>query len=240
MWNVISRLPAVATLFTFVCVVIMFALGVWQLQRAEQKTNRLLAIEQAAEAEQVGLSQVLQGNINQMLDMPVAFEGQADTAHYFLLDNKTHHGQVGYHVLVPMDTESGVLLVNFGWLAATKRRDILPSIQIDGRWRGYQGMVSKPLINMLVKETALIDGQWPKVLQQTDLSVVNQHYQQAVLPFVVLLAEEVDSGFIRNWQPVVMPPEKHMAYAMQWFLLAFAALAVFVFAHKNKLKKEQK
>jgi cytochrome oxidase assembly protein ShyY1 len=77
-------------------------------------------------------------------------------------------------------------------------------------------------------------------LQQTDLKVIQQHYNQDVLPFVVLLNAQETSSFVRDWQPVVMAPEKHLAYAAQWFLLAFAALVIFVIAQRNKLKRNEK
>jgi cytochrome oxidase assembly protein ShyY1 len=238
MWTFLSRLPFVATLVTFVCVVIMFALGNWQLQRAEQKTLRLLAIEQAAETEQVDLQQVSNGKIEQLLDMPVNFEGTADAEHFFLLDNKIHKGRVGYQVLVPMQTYSGTVMTNFGWVAATSSRDILPNIQINNKEMRYAGVLSLPLDNIMVKETAVVDGDWPKVLQQTDLDIIQQHYKKQILPFVVLLTAEENSFFIRDWQPVVMAPEKHIAYAAQWFLLAFAGLVVFIIAQRNKLKRK--
>ena len=57
---------------------------------------------------------------------------------------------------------------------------------------------------------------------------------------MVLLNAQNNSTFIRNWQPVVMAPEKHMAYAVQWFLLAFAAIGVFIIAQRNKLKRNKK
>ena len=237
MWTFLSRLPFVATLVTFLCIVIMFALGNWQLQRAEQKTARLIAIEQASNTALVDLQQVLRSNIDEMLDMPVSFDGAADGTRYFLLDNKIHKGRVGYQVLVPVQTDSGTVISNFGWVAATNSRAILPSIQIDAQKVRYGGVISKPLNNALVKETALVDGNWPKVLQQTDLKIIQQHYEQEVLPFVVLLNAQETSAFVRNWQAVVMAPEKHMAYAVQWFLLAFAALVVFVIAQRNKLKR---
>lgn len=240
MWTFLSRLPIVATLVTFVCVVIMFALGNWQLQRAEQKTQRLLALEFAAQSAQIDLQQVLRSNIDEMLDMPISFEGGADASRYFLLDNKIHKGRVGYQVLVPMQTNSGTVIANFGWVAATNSRNILPNIQISNKNASYAGVISLPANNAMVKETAQVDGQWPKVLQQTDLNIIKQHYKQEVLPFVVLLNEQENSSFERNWQPVVMAPEKHMAYAVQWFLLGFAALAVFVIAQRNKFKRNKK
>ena len=240
MWTFLSRLPFVATLVTFVCVVIMFALGNWQLQRAEQKTARLLAMQSSAKADQVDIQQVLGGNISEMSDMPVSFIGTAQASHYFLLDNKIHKGRVGYQVLVPLQTNSGTVIANFGWVAATNSRDILPNIQIDGKQTQYAGVISLPRNNAMVKETALVDDEWPKVLQQTDLKVIQQHYKQDILPFVVLLNAQDNSTFIRNWQPVVMPPEKHMAYAVQWFLLGVAALVIFIIAQRNKLKRNKK
>lgn len=239
MWTFLSRLPFIATLVTFVCVVIMFALGNWQLQRAEQKTARLLAVEQAAQTVQVDLQQVIRNDIDNMLDMPVNFEGAVDAEHFFLLDNKIHKGRVGYQVLVPMQTDSGTVMTNFGWVAGTGSRDILPSVKIDTEKTRYAGIISLPLDNIMVKETAVIDGKWPKVLQQTDLNVIQQHYKKQVLPFVVLLTAEENSRFVRDWQPVVMAPEKHMAYAAQWFLLAFAGLVIFIIAQRKKLKRKQ-
>ena len=239
MWTFLSRLPFIATIITFTSVVIMFALGNWQLQRAEQKTVRLLAIELATKTAQIDLQQVLSSDLDKMLDMPVNFEADADAVRYFLLDNKIHNGRVGYQILVPMQTSSGTVITNFGWVAATSSREVLPSIQIDNKKTRYAGIISLPLNNAMVKETALVDGQWPKVLQQTDLKVIQQHYKQEVLPFVVLLNAQETSNFVRNWQPVVMAPEKHMAYAVQWYLLAIAALAVFIIAQRNKFKRNK-
>jgi surfeit locus 1 family protein len=175
-----------------------------------------------------------------MLDMPVNFEGTPDAARFFLLDNKIHKGRVGYQVLVPMQTYSGTVIVNYGWVAATNSRAVLPSIKIHAKKARFAGVISLPLNNAMIQETALVDGDWPKVLQQTDLKVIQQHYNQEVLPFVVLLNAQENSTFARDWQPVVMAPEKHLAYAVQWFLLAFAALAIFVIAQRNKLKRNKK
>lgn len=85
MWNFLSRLPFVATLITFVCVVIMFALGNWQLQRAEQKTTRLSAIEIATKTAKVDLQQFLYSNIDEMLDMPVNFDGTPGCSSLFFI-----------------------------------------------------------------------------------------------------------------------------------------------------------
>jgi cytochrome oxidase assembly protein ShyY1 len=235
MKSVKYRLPLVATVITFIAVVIMFALGMWQLQRAEQKTLRLQSMENASESAQLGVTQVL-ADIDNMQDMPIHFKAQPDIQHYFLLDNKIHQGRVGYQVLVPLKTNSGVVIANFGWVSATHSRDILPEVQIDPTAVLYSGIVSFPTKNILVTETAIVDGNWPKVLQAVDLKVLQQHYNQPLLPLVVKLADKPESGFIRQWRTVIMAPEKHVAYAVQWFLLALAAVIIFIIAQIKKTK----
>jgi len=237
MWVFISRLPLFATLVTFACVVIMFALGMWQLDRAAEKEQRLVSIQQASQAEGTTLKQVLASDIESMLDMPIKFRGLVNNKEFFLLDNKIYQGRVGYQVLAALKTDSGILIANFGWVAATNSREVLPNVVLDDKPRFYQGVISLPTHNAMVSETAIVDGNWPKVIQQIDLEVMSKHYKKSILPFVVLLDAGDDSKFVRNWQPIVMPPEKHIAYAVQWFLLALAALGIFLFAQRTKFKR---
>lgn len=231
------RLPLIATLITFLAVVTMFTLGVWQLDRAEEKRVRLQTLENAQKAANVELAEVAR-NPTDNADMPVTLNGQADSSHYFLLDNKIHQGRVGYHVIVPIKTQAGWIVANFGWVSATHSRDVLPEVQITSNKMKYSGIVWLPNKNVLVNETAKLDGIWPKVIQEVDLKVLQQHYEQTFLPFVVKLSHQPDSKFVRVWQAVVMPPEKHVAYAVQWFLLAFAALAIFFIAQLKRRKRE--
>jgi surfeit locus 1 family protein len=44
----------------------------------------------------------------------------------------------------------------------------------------------------------------------------------AVHPQVLLLDEEQPEGFVRDWRPPGMTPDKHVGYAIQWFGLAAA------------------
>lgn len=228
---------SVASLVTFFAVVIMFTLGVWQLQRAQEKTDRLLSIQEAGNAGQMTLQKLLKNHGEDMLDMPISMKGEADNFRYFLVDNKIHKGRVGYHVLVPIKTQQGWVLANFGWVAALNSRNTLPAVKLDSDETEYFGMLATPTKNVLVQETAKLDGEWPKLLQQVDIETMQQHLQQNLLPFVVLLNQDLESGFERHWQRVVMPPEKHLAYAAQWFLLAVAAVVIFVLAQRKKQQR---
>jgi len=56
-----------------------------------------------------------------------------------------------------------------------------------------------------------------------------------------LLVSPQLKGFRQQWEPQVMAPEKHQAYAVQWFSLAIACLVVYlvVLYKLNKSKQEE-
>ncbi|MEP7705637.1 SURF1 family protein [Paraglaciecola sp. 25GB23A] len=234
-----QRLPIVATLITFLAVVIMFALGLWQLQRADEKNQRQNMIAQASSSDPLQIETAKQMG-ESARDFPVRLLGLADSQRYFLLDNRIQEGRVGYEVLTVVNSQQGNVVVNLGWLAAPALRADLPQVSIASEQQTYEGMLSIPQKNNFISETAVSNQQWPKLLQQIDVTFMEQIYGQELLPFVILLDESSDSDFVRKWQPVVMPPEKHIAYAIQWFLLAFAALIIFVIAQRRKFIRETK
>ena len=232
------KLPITATLVTFLAVVIMFALGSWQLQRGAEKKLRLEQIELASKHEPFSLVDILKHE-DEKRDLPLNVKAQAVTGQYFLIDNKIEQGKVGFNILVPLETEQGWLLANFGWVAGTADRLALPNVSLEHGPKTYQGVVAIPTLNPMISETAVQDGLWPKLLQQIDLDVMGTHFGQRFLPVVLLLKPEQDSPLIRNWQAVVMPPEKHIGYAIQWFGLGIAALIIFIVAQGNRLRKEK-
>lgn len=229
--------PVLATIITLLAVVIMFALGVWQLERAEQKTQRLAQIKQRQMQNTVELA-----DINQMQgdnrDITFFATGNLTASRYFLLDNRIHNGQVGYEVIVPIETDFGILLINFGWIAAGPFRDTLPDVKLASGLVQLTGMLAIPELNPMISETAVPGQTWPVLIQQLDLEVVSGFLEQPVIRFVMLLEKEQQSAFQRNWQPVVMPPEKHVAYAVQWFGLGLACLIIFIIALKARFKRK--
>ena len=50
--------------------------------------------------------------------------------------------------------------------------------------------------------------------------------------------ENEQTGFIRNWKPVVLLPEKSTSYAVQWFSLALALLVIYIVVNLKKVESE--
>ncbi|MFT6896702.1 MAG: surfeit locus 1 family protein [Paraglaciecola sp.] len=232
------KLPIVSTLVTLLAVVIMFALGLWQLQRAEQKSTRLAMIEVASTTSAITLAQIINSQ-EDIRDLPVRLTGTLNPNTYLLLDNRIHQGRVGFEVLALLAADSGNVLINFGWVAGDPSRLSLPEVDLPYALQDIQGKVAIPQANPMVSETADTAQIWPKVIQQLDLAFIEQVFQQPILPFIVQLDPVATSGFIRQWQPVVMSPEKHIAYAIQWFGLAIAAFIIYGFALRGKMKNKE-
>lgn len=210
------------------------------MQRAEFKQVRLEQINLRKQSVAFLPKDLLAAKAEQDIrDFPITSEGRFIKEKYFLRDNSVLRGKVGYEVIVPFTSESGLLLVNLGWVAASEYRDTLPVISIPDGVIQIDGVVSLPGLNPLVSETALADDVWPKRIQQVDIEIMAKLLGKPLLPMVVLLDPLSSIGFERNWQAVVMPPEKHLAYAVQWFGLGIAALLVFAFSVRSKYIRKQ-
>lgn len=257
MW--IRKLPLLPTIVTLLCVVIMFGLGIWQLERKAQKDVRLMQIEERQSSRPYKLEELsLKRSVNinnsdinnntsytknlDIQDVPLSFVGTAQMENLFFIDNKIVSGKTGYQVVIPVATlDNDIILANLGWLRGSGLRGQLPSVsdklkdELTERSMQFTGVVSFPSINPMVSETNRAFGQFPALLQQTDMVQMKQHLNAAGLlrqgklyPFIVNLTPEESSEFVRNWQPVVMSPEKHLGYAVQWFGLGIAALTIYI------------
>ncbi|MFN3901400.1 MAG: SURF1 family protein, partial [Alishewanella aestuarii] len=135
------------------------------------------------------------------------------------------HGKVGYDVIIPVQfaDSSTLVLVNLGWLAAGHNRQLLPEPQIPTEIAIAALVRSRPS-NALLLGQNLEGDSYPMRMQQIDYALLQQQLPWSLYPAV--LYQQQASDFIPHYQPVVMPPEKHRGYALQWFGLAIAVLAV--------------
>jgi cytochrome oxidase assembly protein ShyY1 len=229
--NTKKGFPYIATVIAFLAIVIMLGLGFWQLERKAQKEARLDNIQLAQSSASIRLNDI-STNINEYQDYSVSMEGEPLNSLIFI-DNKLVQGRAGFHVIVPYRTDIGLVLVNLGWTPSTAIRGELPSLSLDLQSK-VTGIVYLPMLNTLISETNTDYANFPVLLQQVDLQEIEKHLGESVLPAVIRMNTE-SSDFVRDWQAITMKPEKHLAYAIQWFGLAIAALTVFLLTFLKRL-----
>ena len=209
---------------------LLAGLGLWQLDRAEQKRQLLDRYEASAGTERIRLGELMEAD-SALRYQPAEVQGVMDTTHQFLLDNKVHEGRVGYHVLTPLGiAHSGsAVLVNRGWVPLGATRQELPKLPAPAGSVALTGILDIPPEKVFVLgEGEDRDPGWPKVLQRIRLDLQQTQLGYPLLPVVLLLDPEQPYGFVRDWRPVVFGPERHVGYAFQWFSLATALVIIYL------------
>lgn len=236
-----------SSIVTLIAVSIMLRLGFWQLQRMEEKEVRLQSIANKKITGPLDLESIEE--FLDIQDVPVTFKGALLRNNVFLWDNRVVQGKVGYEVIVPVETNIGTVLTNWGWIRGTGYRDKLPDVVFPEKvftsklspdnLHQFSGKIWQPSDNVFIVDTPQQTGQWPLVVQEVNVSQISEILGESLLPFVVALELPSDSGFVSNHKPVVMPPEKHLGYAIQWFGLAIGCFLVFIFASIKKVKNDR-
>jgi surfeit locus 1 family protein len=215
-------------------------LGFWQNSRALEKEQRLARIEQLKSQNPLSLQQVNLLAVNENInDMPVVIEGFFDEQVVFLLDNQVNKGRLGYRAYQVLMVDKQTVLVNLGWLQGSINRQELPKIKpLSGKY-SIHGNVRLIEVGIQLQEQIFREVQWPLRIQQVELDKFSTLINRQLLPFVIYLDTDENIGFEKNWQPIVMPPEKHRAYAFQWFSLAIAWVMLMVWAKFGSKKASE-
>ena len=126
-------------------------------------------------------------------------------------------------------------MVNRGWISNNQFNNNLTKIQskpelIKGK------LNSSPQVGLRLGEIKLKDLDIQNVTYYEEDKINNllqqklcSHSPCEISPNILLLDESVPGGFKREWHPVIMPPAKHKAYALQWFGMSFVLVIVFIF-----------
>ena len=214
---------------------ILCSLGNWQLQRADEKRLYLQQQQLAQKAERIMLNRLEHVDLKSMEYKKVSVKGAYDEAHQFLIDNQIKDGKVGYLVMTPfiIAGRNQAVLVNRGWVPMNKDRSIKPDIRIEKKHRVLSGRVNHfPVVGMALKGADIPTDTWPAVVQVINTEILDAKLGYSLLGFQIELDADQPGGYEREWKNVsIMPPEKHIAYAMQWFALAITLTVLFVWYH---------
>ena len=229
MKNFISNIRLPWLIFTLLVFSGLVKLGFWQSDRALQKEQRIETIAQLSKTQALSLEKVL-SETNEINDLPITMNGEFDNDILFLLDNQTNKGQLGYRVYQVFNSGEHDILVNLGWVLGSISRQKMPDVQtITGKYQ-LSGHVRKIEKGIMLMEQVLVKKEWPLRVQQIEIDKFSTLISRQLLPFVVYLDKTESVGYEKNWQPIVMPPEKHRAYAFQWFSLALAWILLMIWA----------
>ncbi|MEZ8207730.1 SURF1 family protein [Vibrio bivalvicida] len=239
--------PLKTTRFVVVCLItvvafsILINLGLWQLSRADEKSQIEQKVIQRAQMSPIGLPDLTQEQISNPSGVKVVLSAIPVMDKYLLLDNQSVDGKVGYLALQLVKTQSGkYLLLERGYVEAPDLRSQLPQVDWLNGEHALEGRLYRKSRNPLSKDLHLEQGTMSRI-QNLNFAQLEQHWQIELEPFVVQPLVE-SWPYIQPWQPVSMNPDKHLGYAVQWFsmaaVLALLSVGLLVRALKQGVRDE--
>lgn len=230
----------IPTIIFLLILPILLRLGFWQLDRAEEKRELIELFKQQNDLGPL----IINGNLklDEKLNYRLAqVSGNYNVSKQIFVDNKIYQGRTGVHVMTPFklkDSEYSIL-VNRGWQPMVIDRSSLPKIQTTTELLRLNGK-----IKVSSKEPFTVGEQfqsnqgWPALMQWINISEIEKKSGLKLLPYIFLLDKKEQSGYVRNWKPVVMQPEKSTSYAVQWFSLALALSIIYIVVNLKSVKEK--
>ncbi|PWV61700.1 SURF1 family protein [Plasticicumulans acidivorans] len=213
------------------------ALGVWQLQRAAEKTAR-----QAEWAARPSLPVLALGSTD-VADAQLRFRraqgrGRYLAGHEFLLLNRPHAGRNGFEVYTPFEMTGGaaLLLVDRGWIESARVSQLPAVPPPPAESLLISGLLAEPANPGLRLGTIEAAGVWPRAVTWLDTDAAARALGRPVLGAVLLLDAAQPGGFLREWQVEIdgFGPQRHQAYAFQWFALALTVLVTWYALNRRR------
>lgn len=231
-WKIKNLKLALLALVLF-CVFIN--LGMWQLRRADEKALLLKSFSQRAHQAPLQADKLLdQGDLR---FYRAQLNGVFDNEHTILLDNKTHRGKIGYEVYTPFKATgfNMSVLVDRGFVQQNGNRDELPNIHSVTDETVILGLLNEPPRYATLGE--MVDKpNWPLRVEFIDLQQLGEQLHTVFFPYILTLDPKHAAAFDLEWEIVIMSPERHQGYALQWF--AFALTLLILFVALNVVKKK--
>jgi surfeit locus 1 family protein len=223
----VQRKWLLATLLVLAGTVLCIRLGIWQLDRLEQRRAFNAQYESARAQPLLNLNQGLPADIVEMEWRPVAATGEYDFANQVAIRNQYYGSQYGYHLLTPILLHGGeAVLVDRGWIPAEgnavpedwRKYDEPGAIHVTGQVR--LGRAKSTLLG--VSDPLPEDGTKLEVWNNADLTRIAAQMPYPILP--IYIQPDVDPADTEP--PIPFQPEveltegPHFGYALQWFTFA--------------------
>ena len=221
-----SRKWLFATLLVFAGTALCIRLGIWQLDRLEQRRAFNLQFETMRGMPPLDLNITDLNDIEKMEWRPVTITGEYDFEHQVAIRNQYYGSEYGYHLMTPLLSDGLAVFVDRGWIPADgnsapedwRKYDETGVVTVTGQIRLGQ---SKPALGG-VADALPADGSPLWVWNNGDVEkMALQLPYPALKVYIQPDLDPADEVPPIPYQPAVEITEgPHLGYAAQWFTFA--------------------
>jgi surfeit locus 1 family protein len=220
-------------------------LGIWQLDRLEERIARNEAIASRISLPDIVADTVLTDTTG-LAYRVVELVGEYDAAHGIVLAGRGHQGTPGAHLLLPLRLKGGgAVLVHRGWLPAVDASTIDPAAHAEeGPVRPRGILLHYPALGRAGAARAAESGAGsgePEGIALSDPGEFRRLWyllngeslrRQSPYPLAGMYLQELPDGAATGYPLALAPPEldngPHLSYAIQWFIFGLIALVGWV------------
>lgn len=222
-WPLLLSLPAL---------LILLGLGTWQMQRLAWKEDLITKIEARAHAPPVSLAEIEKGNRDAIEYARVGVRGTfRHDAEQPLWEPDPRQGP-GYHVYTPLRLEDGrFILVNRGYVTeALRSASSRPEGQVAGKVEVVGLLREPPARGLFNPDHDSKTGVWFwRDFDGMSRAALGPEAGKAVHLFLDAEAEPANpGGWPRGGTTRLTLPNRHLEYALTWYGLAAALVAVLI------------
>ena len=232
----IGKIKIQLNLVVFVLYVVMMfiliSLGKWQLSRADEKFEFLASRQRNLDAPEIKLDLQQSIDSNLLRYRKVTLAGEYDLRHQILVDNQIHEGKPGFLVMTPLKVKNSgySVLINRGWVPWPATRSQIPDVTIAESKVEIVGRINRfPSVALKLTGAEEPTETWPAIVQVINAEIISSKIGYPLVDFQIELSPQAKNGYVRNWNvAATISPEKHKAYAIQWFSLAVVMTILFI------------
>lgn len=212
------------TLIVLVGVVFLARLGVWQLDRLQQRRDfNAMVYERWTQDPYDITAGALPEDLSELEYRRVQAPGTFDYENQIALKNQFRDSQPGVHLITPLLLDDGrAVLVDRGWIP---QDDADPDA-----WRKYDEPAAEPVIS-LIQESQLMPFDKPVPVPDApeqswfyvNIDAIQPQTPYELLPFFLLQLPEDDRPYDAlpyREEPIRLTEGNHLSYAIQWFTFA--------------------
>ena len=230
-----------STVVTILFIPVFISLGLWQLDRADQKRKLHADFKERQTSEVININQdkIIRNRTEDMIWRKFQAEGNFDETVQILLDDQVINNQAGYFVYTPFKllNENVWYLVNRGWVATGNDRSLLPELSKSSEQVTITGNANHVPVSGISLGKSADEKVAPGFYRLREIRIehVNDLVGEKLMPYVLNLDSESQHGYVRQWKMPGSGEAVNLGYAFQWFAFAATLLIIYLVVNTKKI-----
>ncbi len=232
--NSYSFKPRLFPLFAFIVALsILLGLSGWQIKRLNWKTDLISQRINSFESDPISFINLNQPEKNEF--RKVFVDGQLLNEFEMYMPALSKRGNNGFHILVPLKTTSGKLIIyDTGWIPLKIKEKEKRLLNISKNSQTFEAVIrTSGRKGYFQPDNDTDTNTWffvePELMSEyLKLNFENEYYLEAV--------KNGPNGFPLGNQTRIYLRNNHLQYALTWLMIACGLVGVFFFANIKKIK----